>query len=244
MLPPCAGAVADRLLYSSYRVRKSMSRSSSQVASGKRPGAARRSSSEVRALLLEAAATEFSRQGYRDTTLQGIARRADLNVSAVYRHFDSKSDLFRQAACQPFLEFLDEFSRTWHQQRAEPWDELKLMSAYTNELYDNMCKHRKLLVELTAARDYVDPGVIEEIRKASSRMFLELRAIGEQEASLRKFFSGERIELTIRLITGMVTAMAVFDDWLAPSFPRPVPRDVLVDEITRLSLWGLSRHAP
>jgi AcrR family transcriptional regulator len=210
---------------------------------GRSVRATRRASSEVRALLLEAAATEFSQQGYRGTTLQSIAHRADLTVSAVYRHFDSKSELFRQAACQPFLEFLDEFSRTWNQQRAEPWDEMKLMTAYATELYDNMRKHRKLLIEVTAARDYIDPGVIEEIRKASSRMFLELRAIGEEEASLRKFFSAERIELTIRLITGMITAVAVFDDWLVPSFPRPVSREVLIDEVARLSLWGLARQA-
>jgi len=204
----------------------------------------RRSSSKVRALLLESAAQEFSLRGYRDTTVQDIARRAELNVSAVYRHFESKSDLFRQAACQPFMEFLDEFSRTWHQQSAEPWDEMTLMTAFANELYDNMRRHRKLLIEVTAAREHLDPGVIDEIRRASSRMFMELRVIGEQEANLRKFFSAGQIELTIRLITGMITAVAVFDDWLVPSFPRTIPRDEVIDEIAQLSLWGLSRHAP
>jgi AcrR family transcriptional regulator len=220
-----------------------MSRSTGGVNRRSRPPrTTRRSSRVVRALLLDAAATEFSLHGYRDTTLQDIANRADLNVSAVYRHFDSKSDLFRQAACQPFLEFLDEFSRTWNQQRTDPWDEMKLMTAYAAELYDNMRKHRKLLIEVTAARDHLDPAVIEEIRTASSRMFLELRAIGEQEAVLRKFFSAEGIELTVRLITGMITALAVFDDWLLPTFPRPISREALIEEIARLSLWGLARH--
>lgn len=212
--------------------------------STRRVVATRRSSSKVRALLLESAAQEFSLRGYRDTTVQDIARRAELNVSAVYRHFESKSELFRQAACQPFMEFLDEFSRTWHQQSAEPWDEVTLMTAFANELYDNMRRHRKLLIEVTAAREHLDPGVIDDIRRASSRMFMELRVIGEQEANLRKFFSAGQIELTIRLITGMITAVAVFDDWLVPSFPRTIARDEVIDEIAQLSLWGLSRHAP
>ncbi|MCX2931799.1 helix-turn-helix domain containing protein [Mycobacterium sp. CVI_P3] len=219
-----------------------MSRSNREFKASNKPvRPTRRSSNEVKALLLDAAADEFSRQGYRDATVQGIARRADLSVSAVYRHFESKSDLFRQAACQPFLKFLDEFSRTWNQQREVPWDELKLMTEFASELYDNMRAHRKLLIEVTAARDHVDPGVIEELRKASSRMFMELRAIGEQEASLRKFFSAEGIELSVRLISGTITAMAVFDDWLAPSFPHPVSREILMDAIARLSLWGLSQ---
>ncbi len=203
--------------------------------------ALRRSSREVRTLLLEAAMSEFSRRSYTETTIQDIARTAGLGVSAVYHHFDSKADLYCQAALEPFLNFLDEFSETWGRQRGEPWDEVKLLEVFISELYTKIREHRNALIEIASRRDHLDQMIFDELRKASTRMFLELRVIGEEEAALRKFFPKEGVELTIRFITAMVTSMAVFDEWLAPSFPAPVPHDQLFDQMARFCLWGLAR---
>jgi AcrR family transcriptional regulator len=192
----------------------------------------------VRELLIAAAIDEFAAGGYSGTTVQRIAESAGLTVSAVYQHFDGKSDLFSQAVMRPFLSFLDEFSATWQRQRQEPWDELTLMKALMEELYDALTLQRNALVELAAARDHLDEGVFDEIRKLSTRMFLELRAIGEEEAATRGLFPAENVEISVRLAVAMVTAMAVFDVWLMPSFPRPLSREELIEYMARFALWG------
>ena len=201
-------------------------------------GKKRRSSAEVKALLLAAAIEEFHDKGYAGATLQSIADRAGLTPSAVYQHFGNKSELFSNAVLTPFLEFLDEFSQTWLQQREQPWDEFRLMHALMEALYDALLTQRGALVELAAAREHLEESVFNEIRKLSTRMFLELRAIGEEEARTRQLFPVENVEISVRLAVAMVTAMVVFDAWLLPSFPRPIPRDELLDHMTRFALWG------
>jgi AcrR family transcriptional regulator len=197
----------------------------------------------VRELLIAAAIDEFAASGYAGTTVQRIAESAGLTVSAVYQHFEGKADLFSQAVMRPFLSFLDEFSATWQRQRRQPWDELTLMKALMQELYDALTLQRNALVELAAARDHLDDSVFDEIRKLSTRMFLELRAIGEEEAATRGLFPAENVEISVRLAVAMVTAMAVFDVWLMPSFPRPLSRDELIEHMARFALWGSTGQA-
>src|SRR5882762_1316155 len=119
----------------------------------------RRSSEEVRSLLLAAAIDEFHEKGYVGATVQGISGSAGLTASAVYQHFGSKSELFSHAVLGPFMTFLDEFSQTWTRQLDEPWDELRLMMALMRELYDALDAQRSALIELAAAREHLDEAV-------------------------------------------------------------------------------------
>lgn len=47
-----------------------------------------------RALLLEAALSAFSEQGYHQTAMDDIAERAGVSKPVLYQHFDSKLDLY------------------------------------------------------------------------------------------------------------------------------------------------------
>lgn len=198
----------------------------------------RRSSAEVRSLLVSSAVEEFAAKGFAGATVQSIASAAGLTVSAVYQHFGSKSELFTHAVLAPFLTFLDEFSATWVRQRDQPWDEFRLMKTMMAELYDALSSQRGALIELMGVGNHLDQSVYAEIRKLSTRMFLELRAIGEEEARTRRLFPAENVEVSVRLAVAMVTSMVVFDLWLMPSFPKPLSREELIEHMARFALWG------
>lgn len=203
----------------------------------------RRRSGEVRDLLLTAAIDEFAANGYAGASVQSIADRAGLTVSSVYRHFADKADLFTHAVLRPFLTFFDDFSATWQAQRRDRLGDEALMRAMIEDLYDALTAQRNALLEVASGREHLSDELLGEIRKMSTRMFLELKAIGEEEAAARKTFSAEHVEMALRLTVAMVTSMSVFDVWLVPSFPRPMERDQLIEHMTRYAFQATTAHA-
>jgi AcrR family transcriptional regulator len=159
----------------------------------------------------------------------------------MYRHFGSKGELFREAVLQPFADFLAEFASTWASQRDQPWDEWRLMRAFITALYDNLRSHRDALRGLISADGALEPGAAREIAVLFDRMFDEVRVIGESESELRGWFPKEDIELTIRLVVAMLTAVTTFEEWL---MPRRLRRDRLIEHMTGFALYGLRREPP
>ncbi|MGP3912574.1 TetR/AcrR family transcriptional regulator [Nonomuraea sp. 10N515B] len=72
---------------------------------------------ERREQILDAATQAFARSGYAATSLDDVAREASLTRALLYRHFDSKADLYRAVldrACQRLVETVgeDDFDET------------------------------------------------------------------------------------------------------------------------------------
>ncbi|RVX40295.1 TetR family transcriptional regulator [Nonomuraea polychroma] len=72
---------------------------------------------ERREQILDAATHAFARSGYAATSLDDVAREASLTRALLYRHFDSKADLYRAVldrACQRLVETVgeDDFDET------------------------------------------------------------------------------------------------------------------------------------
>ncbi len=55
--------------------------------------------------ILEAARTEFESKGFLRTTLQDVARRAEISVGLIYRYFESKEDIFAALALKGAKQF-------------------------------------------------------------------------------------------------------------------------------------------
>lgn len=75
------------------------------VDSGEQP---RRTSSEVRHLLLTAARHEFVAHGYPRTSTVGVSTAAGVNEALLFRHFRSKANLFDEAVLQPVASVVDD----------------------------------------------------------------------------------------------------------------------------------------
>jgi len=73
------------------------------------PPSARRSAEERRAEIVDAAVSEFSRQGLKGTTTEAIARRAGISQPYVFRFFRTKEKLFLAALERCF----DRIQQAW-----------------------------------------------------------------------------------------------------------------------------------
>jgi AcrR family transcriptional regulator len=202
------------------------------------PTRARRSSSELRQLILDAAARVFAREAYASVTVESIAAAAGVTRSVLYRHFDNKDDLYRATVLAPFLDAIRDFAALWQTQAGEPWDDRSLMRAMTGIFYDTFAAHREAVLVLAAQG--ADGALDRTVRAALDEFFDQIVSIGEYEAKRRPWISSERLDFSIRLVVGAVAAAAVLDSVILSSPPDPPTRDEIVERITLLTLHGLS----
>lgn len=200
----------------------------------------RRPSGEPRRLLIEAARGCFNRKGYSNTTTREIADRADVSETLIFRYFESKAGIFREAVVMPFVTTIDdEIAR----QRARPasteltWEDTR---AWVAKMYDVFHEHRALAAMVFAAdalveSEVAESEVIQDVRSAIDR-FVGLASDEVQE-------HGREIEpsvhdLAIRGHMAMVAGVATFGSWYFGGRRRP-SRDAVIDE---LSLWVMLRY--
>ncbi|WP_158601529.1 TetR/AcrR family transcriptional regulator [Zhongshania marina] len=199
----------------------------------------RRRPAELRELLLGAAEKIFSCKGFADSTMESIAVEAGVAPSVLYRHFPTKQDLFREVVLQPFLQFLRDYHTTWSGQRHAPWDAHKLMHAMITEFYDSIRLHRHGVLSIASIDGLIDKRTTGEIQKQLDTVFAEMLSIGEEEADLHGWYPKENLDLTIRLILGMVASAAVLDSLFLPPGRRRPTRRQLIDHLVDFALYGL-----
>jgi AcrR family transcriptional regulator len=204
---------------------------------------ARRSTREVRQLLLDAAVREFSTKGYGKTTTDDIADGAGVSLSALFRHFPAKADLFREAVMQPFVDSLRTFTVQWEQSFIEPVGEEEVMRLVISDLYDHMRDHPDALAALLATDYTVDDGTAEDVRQLFDQVFSHLAQLGEREAERRGWFTGDQMDLNSRLLVALVTSTVAHRTWFLPTGRKRISREKLINHMTALMLYGL-RLAP
>jgi AcrR family transcriptional regulator len=213
------------------------------VASRPLKRAPRRSSEEVRAELLRVAAEEFASRSYRDVTAADITDAAGVSTSVMYRHFASKSDLFREATLSPLAEALENFAARWRAQRHAPdhWTPRRIGEEFMSDLYHSVCEHRDGLVALASAADDLDEETAAEIEARLNNVLDQvlLVAIAEKDAG-RLWFPRENLDLGIRVIVAMVFGATTFDRWLIPGTIRKQAPGRVVDVLTDVATRGLS----
>ncbi|NBY20634.1 TetR/AcrR family transcriptional regulator [bacterium] len=60
--------------------------------------------------ILEAARRVFESKGFLNTTLQDVAKEAEISVGLIYRYFQSKEDMFASLA----LKGAEQFDKIWN----------------------------------------------------------------------------------------------------------------------------------
>jgi AcrR family transcriptional regulator len=205
-------------------------------------GRQRRSSAELRALILEAARDTFAEKGYAGTTKRDVAEAAGVSLSVLYRHFESIADLFAGAALIPFTKFLDELTTEWMRQRDGEWDDEAMMRSYLGDLLNNLRMNRDVLTGLVAASKDVDSDVLATLTTAVDEMFARIGLMSELEAHRRQWFSPVGIDSVLRMLVALVLGLVTYD-WLLLK-PGNDHNDQLLDTMVPLALWGLARHPP
>ncbi|MDT7753573.1 MAG: hypothetical protein QOD96_7235 [Pseudonocardiales bacterium] len=208
------------------------------------PPRTRRRTSEVRELLLDAATEVFARKGYAATTTDDIAAEAGVARTLIFRHFGTKSDLFRAAQLQPFIDLLAGFRETWNAQQEEVWTEYRLMRTMVSTMYDSFRAHRTGVLGVASSAEAMDQDVARETRAVLDQVFQDVTEIGKQEARRRGWFSEVNLELSIRMIIGMVASMTVLEPLFVPGGRARPSRDQIIDHLTNLVLYGIRLKPP
>ena len=204
-----------------------------------KPTRTRRRTSEVRELLLDAATEVFARKGYAATTTDDIAAEAGVARTLIFRHFGSKSDLFRASQLQPFIDLLEGFRATWSAQQDEVWTAERLMRTMVGQMYDSFRAHRSGVLGLAASTEALDADAAKEAREVLDAVFADVTEIGKREARRRGWFAEEDLELSIRMIIGMVASMSTLDPLFLPGGRNRPSKNQIVDQLTALALYGI-----
>jgi AcrR family transcriptional regulator len=149
------------------------------------PSAVRTRSETTRAALLEAAREEFSAFGFRRTSMESVARRAEVSRATLYLHWKGKQELFRAlveqlheehlaameaALDEPGLSLRDR-TLAMLEARYVRFVEMTSASPYAAELYD---LHGRLCGDVARASQ-------ERSERLLSRMLRDAGARGEAD---------------------------------------------------------------
>jgi AcrR family transcriptional regulator len=197
----------------------------------------RRNPIDLRRAVLEAAEEAFSRDGYGSVSLKQVARDAGVAESVLYRHFPSKAALFREAVLLPLVAVLEAFSQATARYTDLPLDDRSLMRVVVGSLLDHLGEHRAALRSIPAAEDDLAPEEREGLHQALRDVMIRFSEIARAEAVRRGAAApGLGIEMTARLLVGMVISIVVHEDWLLRGLPEPPSRAEILDHLVEMML--------
>lgn len=175
---------------------------------------ARRSTAEVRRLILEAARELFALRGYPGTTTRQIAALADVAEPLIFNNFGSKEALFAEAVIAPFNE---RFSAFLAESDTLPPDRELRSSRFVHTVYPFLRDNADLLMALvksTGEMEKLAPmGLDDYFARGVERMRSQYELAG-----LR---FDVRPELVVRYSFAMLAGSVLFADWFFPG-ERPL----------------------
>jgi AcrR family transcriptional regulator len=204
----------------------------------------RRSPVDLRAAILEAAEEAFSREGYGSVSLKQIALDAGVAESVLYRHFPSKTAIFREAVLLPLVAVLESFSDATARYTEYALDDRSLMRLVVGSLLDQLGDHRAALRSLTSAEDALSPDEREDLHQALADVLTRIGDIAREEATKRGAAPpGLGIELTARVLVGTVVSLVIYGDWLLRDLPQTASRTDLLDHLVEIMLRASGAQA-
>jgi AcrR family transcriptional regulator len=204
----------------------------------------RRSSAEVRDLILTAAQELFAANGFRGTSTREIADRAGVAEVLLFRNFGTKSELYSAAVVAPLTQFFD----SWLSMDWSKWDRKdteQRQREFIAQLYGIVAKNRGLIMSYLAMTVF-EPELVTGLEHTPALLDALDRtadATGEHLGRLGKA-AGSNTRVGTRAVVGMILAMALFHDFGSPTGKQPT-RDEVIDEMTQIVLHGgLHRTQP
>lgn len=197
----------------------------------------RRSTAEVQRLILESATKVFSRKGYELATTDDIATEAGVARSVMFRHFATKADLFQAAQLQPFLDLVTTFKASLEAEMDALWSEEQLMRTVVEIVYDSFREHRNGVLAIASMQGFDDAN--REVQRVLSQAFTDVVALSTAENARRGWPPQQNLELSIRIVIGMVASMSVLEPLFVPQGRRRPSRTQLINQLTQVALHGV-----
>jgi AcrR family transcriptional regulator len=196
----------------------------------------RRSPAELRALLLEAAKFEFGTKGYANTSTRDVAKRAGVALSVMYRHFETKADLFSEAVLDPFVRGFEQLGSDWLRQLDEPLSDQAMMETFVRDIYGNLAANQYALDQMLSGRPELPQPMVERIRMAFEKLIGQLRLMTELEAHRRGWTSTLGPDMTVRIVLAMLMGMSAYSWLLQPD----IGTHEMPAAMVKAALWGVT----
>ncbi len=197
----------------------------SKSAKGNSPTRKRRSPEEIRQRVAEAAREEFSRNGFTGATTAAIARRAEVTEAQLFRYYESKGALFREAVFEWLDRHLSQFNVRHNAQPADGRNIRDQARLYISELQSFIEQHSRLFLSLVVAEAYAPEDIAGVGEVDSLHAYFERGA-----ATMTERLQGRpRVDpkLMVRVSFAAVLANVIFKDWI---FPRGLASDKEIDD--------------
>ncbi len=178
------------------------------------PKRTRRSSEEIMERLVTAAREEFKRSGFVGATTATIARNAEVTEAQLFRYFDSKADLFREAVFEPLNKHFSEFSAQ-HPTDTQAVENIRENARlYIAELQQFLDEHSKLLLSLVVAQLFTS-GSLQGVGEIESLRHYFERGAATMSSRVEK---NPRVDpkLLVRVSFAAVLGCVLFKDWIFP----------------------------
>ena len=207
----------------------------SPAAKGRKANGHRRSSEEIRSLILQSAIDLFSERGYSGTTTRMLAERAEVEEVLIFRHFGTKAALFEQAIVKPFMEMSKQYlqmQRTGEQNIATVSERSE---RYIELIYDLLVQDRKVFRALIISTHTDDPELRSLFHRDESPLIKYLEEVTKgAKASFGKAGIKADPSVAARITFGMAFMLAVFGDVMFPK--RKIPkREAVIKELAAYS---------
>lgn len=179
-----------------------------------------RTEEETRALLRAAATELFSAQGYARTSTSQIAERAGVAEIMLFRHFETKANLFRIAIFDPLGALVRRYAEQWNSEDVPGLSHL-VSDQFIDEFYRSMIEHRGALMTLFTTRIHEDA----DTGSGTDQQAAMTEILGPLERAIRREIDVARypdvnVTIATRLTIAMIGGTVFFKDWLFPNDPN------------------------
>jgi AcrR family transcriptional regulator len=166
----------------------------------------RKSSSERREAVLDAAVAEFAEKGLHGASTETIAARVGISQPYVFKLFGNKKDLFLAAVNRVCDRVLEAWEKSL---KGDPEDPLLAMGKTYNQL---TFRREELLMILQACAASKDPDVLALMRDRMEQLYDYVgRVTGEPDEHVQEFFA-QGMLLTVGAGLGL-PAIASESEW-------------------------------
>jgi AcrR family transcriptional regulator len=197
----------------------------------------RRTPADISARIISAAGDEFRRFGYAGATTAGIAKAAEVTEAQIFRYFESKANLFREAVFKPldeqFKEFIDEHINDFDVGAVQEGT-----ATYIDRLQQFFSEQGSLLIALFVARNY-DPSVAVGVSTISSLAKYFDRGAEQVTARLS---APPQIDpkIMVRVSFAAVLGCVLFKEWIFP--PGLASDDEIMQAINDFTREGIEAN--
>jgi AcrR family transcriptional regulator len=170
--------------------------------------------------ILEAARRAFSETGdMNGTTIRAIAERGGISEGVIYRHFESKDQLFFEAVVEPLRDAVDALvAATEVVDRDEPLTPERQLETMEG-LYRQLIATLDEVLPLLGLVLFGDPKVAKRFYRENLAVAMDRLAAAWKEVEARYGFEVESPDISARAVMGMALIVALEGNY-NPKFDR------------------------